>query len=191
VKTILGVPCELSSSTARRALFHVLRTIRTKSPKDWKQIRLIVTKVASLNPEQKADGTMGWWRRLEPVTSMPETWDFGDLGTPGVLYVDDTLDFVDLVPNIAHELGHACTTDDDLAETGGPDDPEWTSELTADRYAYRWGFGPAIGRRRKHRDSGHHGFAPGTEFTYGSVNWQVTRGLCFRIIESKAKRKKR
>jgi hypothetical protein len=41
-----------------------------------------------------------------------------------------------------------------------PDD-EWASELAADYYAYKWGFGRAIAKDRPQRHIGHHACGPG------------------------------
>jgi hypothetical protein len=65
---------------------------------------------------------------------------------------------------VAHALGHVCTRKNDFFERDGLD-AEWASEVCADFYAYRWGFGRNIGQHRRSRSFGHHGPGPGQEFT--------------------------
>jgi hypothetical protein len=94
---------------------------------------------------------------------------------------------------VAHELGHAATRRfDDLPRRQAPSD-EWASELTADWYAYRWGFGRQVAHFRKHRDWGHHCVGPGGKFSMdypcrdGRLRrfyFRVTRNFCVRRVRS-------
>jgi len=93
-----------------------------------------------------------------------------------------------LTATIAHEFGHACTRDIDLDRRGTIPNEEWRSELTADWYAYKWGFGREIVRDRKIRDWHHHGPKPGDEFTVNDQGKEpytarITRRFVGRIID--------
>ena len=90
---------------------------------------------------------------------------------------------------IAHELGHAATTHDDVAKRDRAlGDSEWSSEACADYYAYRWGFGKQIRRCSKVRKFGHHGGLPGDtvhiQMPDGKlVPHRVTRHFYYRALQ--------
>jgi hypothetical protein len=91
-----------------------------------------------------------------------------------------------LAATIAHELGHACTSNDDCERRGVLDD-EWASELAADWYAYKWGFGRLIARDRKNRNWLHHGPAPRSHFSIiggdTTFHYRVSRRFVARLIK--------
>ena len=93
-----------------------------------------------------------------------------------------------LIPTIAHELGHACTREIDRIRRGMVFTDEWCSELAADWYAYKWGFGRQIATARKTRDLTHHGPGPGGEFTItiegNEVTYRVSRNFVVRELRS-------
>jgi len=95
-----------------------------------------------------------------------------------------------LLSTIAHELGHAATTQEDFEKRdsalGG--DSEWASESCADYYAYRWGFGRQVRRCQRTRRVGHHGGLPGDVIqiagpTGKSLKYRVTRNFYYRRVE--------
>lgn len=90
---------------------------------------------------------------------------------------------------IAHELGHAATTQgdfekrDDVVRTAN-----WASESCADYYAYRWGFGRQVRRSQPTRHVAHHGGLPGQDVEIAGPNgttlrYRVTRHFYYRQIE--------
>jgi hypothetical protein len=91
-----------------------------------------------------------------------------------------------LISTFAHELGHAATCQEDRNRRKAPFD-EWDSELAADWYAYKWGFGREIARHRKIRDWGHHLTAPGSTFEVGHdgkiYHYRITRNFCVRLVK--------
>ena len=48
-----------------------------------------------------------------------------------------------IVAVVAHEFGHACTTEADVRRRHSPK-RKWAYELCADWYAYQWGFGSVL-----------------------------------------------
>ena len=97
---------------------------------------------------------------------------------PGVVKVSTSAEF--LASTLAHEFGHACSRWEDLERRQAPSD-EWASELTADWYAYKWGFGRLIARQRKTRDHLHHGPGPGETCELGQLDRSMRR---FRVTRS-------
>jgi hypothetical protein len=120
-------------------------------------------------------------RRLEDLQD--PVIDEAEMGYgPGTLYVAEH--HPDLIATVAHELGHAATRWEDTTRRGGPSD-EWKSELAADWYAYRWGFGRAIARGRKTRAWLHHLGGPGFRFSEDAdgvrYHYRITRHFCIRL----------
>lgn len=180
---IYGITCKLRTPAARKALRAVLSQIRIRRPADFARIKRNVGMIAPLAKRETANGTGGRWcegaKMIDPDD--PATWA-GDEHEPGVVRIAEVQEnAMNLQAIIAHELGHACATYKDLIARNFPFD-EWNSELTADWYAYRWGFGRAIARHRRTRHVMHHGPAPGTEFEYGGFNYRFTRNFrCHQI----------
>jgi hypothetical protein len=106
--------------------------------------------------------------------------------TPGVLLLLESCTAFDSQGLIAHELGHACTTFEDLLRRGEVDTDEWRSELAADWYAYKWGFGKIIARDRRFRGWAHHGAAPRQRYSVKMdgywYRYRVTRNFCVRLV---------
>ena len=86
---------------------------------------------------------------------------------------------------VAHECGHAVATEDDLARRRAPDD-EWASELTADWYAYKWGFGRAVALERPSRAFVHHCVGPGQISGLGDRWYRVSRRFVMSPTEAPA-----
>jgi hypothetical protein len=173
---IYGIPCSLGSQELRRTICSVLQQIRQRSPRDFARIRTLVREFAAL-PESEG-GTLGQWNRDTRF----------DLDSPGV--VELSADTAHLVALIAHELGHVCTREEDFLARDNGVHGEWSSEMCADYYAYRWGFGREIARHRKSRDWSHHGPAPGATFTISGDQdgiwhcYRVTRRFYLRFLQT-------
>ncbi len=162
VTKVCGIPCSLKTAEARQALETVLARIQERHPKDLERL---VGAVESVEPITGADdGTQGQWVARKPTEAYGHPsleWGY-TVPAPGVLYVRE--DDKHLVAVIAHELGHACSVKEDLQRRGQLLKDGWASELAADWYAYRWGFGREIARLRPHRDRKHHLVGPGQEY---------------------------
>jgi hypothetical protein len=85
--------------------------------------------------------------------------------------------------HVAHELGHVAATDHDQASRHAPDD-EWASELAADWYAYRWGFGRDIARDRPTRRFVHHAVGPGQVIGVGDRWYRVSQRFVMAPAEA-------
>lgn len=180
VHNILCVSCDESWCAV---IANTLNRIKTKAPSDYE--RLIPLVLAIVSCEQQ-DGTMGEWLPLHRV--LQYNWSYGIASDtpPGMLFLNRDLPLKVIPGVVAHEFGHAVTRYEDLARRG-PVCEEWRSELTADWYAYRWGFGREIATRRKSRDSLHHGPGPGgtfEEYINGEVyHYRVSRSFVAHLIE--------
>jgi hypothetical protein len=155
-----------------------------RDPRTFSDLQRLVRSIRLV--EMPDDGTHGEWK-AEPAGTDPSTWDYGIVRTPGIVLLAESLRGAEIPAILAHELGHAATTELDRQNRGkfyGED--EWRSELAADWYAYRWGFGREIARHRKRRDQWHHGPPPGStaEVAYGDrwVKYRITRNFVGRII---------
>ena len=178
-KPILGIPCSLKTPDGRRAVRIALQRIRERFPHDFARLKERIRDIKPISRRQAADDTVGEWKRLRPHAD-----PFRPGANDGVLWLLEQHD--NLIASVAHELGHACTRYEDLERRGACSD-EWRSELAADWYAYRWGFGREIARDRKSRVWLHHGPAPGTEDTVESDDGQentyfVTRNFVVQWI---------
>lgn len=153
---ILGIQSTLKTPVARRALRIVLGQIRAKSPRDFFRLQDLVL---SVRPRKWNDGTQGEFVKAKLRADDMGTLD-RDSPRPGTVFVTEDKGEPEMIGLLAHELGHACTTREDLDRRCAPDG-EWASELSADWYAYKWGFGRFISRARRTRQWSHHGPTPG------------------------------
>jgi hypothetical protein len=181
-RPIRGIPCRLQTTDARRTLGDVLDRIRSAQPEDYERLLGVVSEVAPLSVEETADGTLGEWK-ADKETDDQATWCYAKGETPGIIYVKEQLSRRKLVAIMAHELGHACTTDEDIEERGSWLEDEWASELTADWYAdKRWGFGAELKSIRKRRDRMHHGAGPGESFSTEHGEFRIDEDyVCHRL----------
>lgn len=161
----------------RQSIQIILDEIRESFPCDFQRIH---QRVEGFEPLRRtADGTEGEWVASKGGAIM---YDFE---SSGVIRLLEKLDSP--VAVIAHELGHVCTREEDFTRRDGFDSA-WASELCADYYAYKWGFGRAIARHRPFRDLSHHGPAPNQVFTIedshaGRVHrYRVTRHFYIRPL---------
>ena len=186
VRRVEGIPCTLKQKVTRLRLRDVLRQIKEGHPKDFNRLRELVWGVGPYVDDDEA--CLGEWdsncAQQYIDGSDPTTWAWqGWAETPGVLRIRENQASERLVSTIAHELGHAATRDEDLERRGGPSD-EWSSELAADWYAYRWGFGREIAKWRARRDSLHHCAGPGQTVIDGDREYVVTRSFCMRLVRT-------
>jgi hypothetical protein len=159
-KIICGIKCSLSNRGC--ALFHkVLKQIQQKRPNDFKKLQRLVQVIKR---RKWNDGTLGKVERRNDIFA--GDGPMYEIGHPIVVCLDERQPDTSLIATIAHELGHACSTRDDMERRGIPDS-NYASELIADWYAYKWGFGRVIAGVRLIRDAGHHGPVPGSWIELG------------------------
>ena len=196
--TIYGIPCRVNSPVLRDAIRAVLRRIRERAPKDFSRICSLVRRIVPLSSKAAADGTVAEVKRLYPPSLRRLTqkqnqsqadWDEmirleDEFEHPAVIHILE--DSSDPIATIAHEFGHLCTREKDFRrrdEAAGVE-AELASEMCADYYAYKWGFGPEIARTRRWRRLAHHGPAPRTMVTLGYPGIQGTRTVTFRVTRN-------
>ena len=165
-------PCSIAAPELCEKIEDVLRAVRL-FPRDYVRLVARVVRFGTLTRAERTDGTQGWWKRLparkvlHPVYG--EVWEDDDQRS-GVITLAPDVDR----GTVAHELGHAAATEDDLARRHAPDD-EWASELAADYYAYKWGFGRDVASHRHTRRFAHHCAGPGQLISLGDQWFRVSR----------------
>jgi hypothetical protein len=187
---VFGIPCRLRTSAARAALRQVLAQIGDRFPRDFARLQALVREVRPLPQRDHEDGTLGWWKAEAPLDPFTSEGLYRQLSCEGrdrgTLFIWERQDTPKLTANIAHELGHAVTGDDDLRRRGEVHSDEWASELTADWYAYKRGFGRLIARYRKQRDWGHHSPGPGKGFSRAvdgvQYFYRISRNFRVRLV---------
>lgn len=179
---ISGIPCSLERRDTRRAVRVVLSRVRDRFPTDNERLRHVVLDIAPFEKNECEMRVLGEWQARQEDPNDLTTWGFGFGPTPGVLKINESIDLVEPVGLIAHELGHACTVQE-VRERRGDVDDEWQSEMAANWYAYRWGFGRNIRRLSHTWDHLHHGPLPGKGFRIEQpyedriYHYKVTRSL--------------
>jgi len=163
----------------RQAIRTVLRQVREHSPEDFERLR---QRVLRFVPLAKRYHVAGMWTRPHRVSAK---WGYPGAWSQGVVRLYEAYSYK--IALVAHELGHACTTESDYKRLGGGFDVEWEAELLADKYGYKWGFGRQISQHRKlNRSLEHHGLVPGTIFTVEDSQsisrYRVTRGFRIRFL---------
>ena len=154
-----GIPCDITTKPICQAIEAVLMRVEGRAPADLKRIRTRVRRFTSVLASDDPQDS-----ELQPSGAFVSRGsDFDDFDAPGEVYIAPEKRTSHLAI-VAHELGHVCTREDDFWHRDGFDS-EWTSEMCADFYAYRWGFGRNIGQQRRSRWVGHHGPGPAQEFT--------------------------
>lgn len=180
------MPCSLPDGEVRSAVADVLKQIGDRIPRDLAQLQAIVRDIVFL-PESEHPSTLGELIRDQAeLEDDPSTWGIDQRDVTGVCYLKNDISYDDAIGIVAHEFGHACTSDADLQRRGVVPD-EWASEMAADRNAYRWGFGKQIAASRKTRAFEHHGVAPGATFEESSLGdvvqvIRVSRGFVGRVV---------
>jgi hypothetical protein len=177
----------------------VLDQIRRRAPDDYARIIPRVREIAPLPRGDAERGTLGQWVP-DPGESSFENPDWEDTG-PGVVLLSDKLAaerYSKTLGVVAHEFGHVATRYFIDLDRGECPDDEWASELTADWYAYKWGFGRMIGQYRKGRNIAHHCVGPGQTIIDGYAlngvavthHFRVTRGFRVRLLKVTRRRVK-
>ena len=190
---ICNIPCYLRDPKLCELVKMTLEKIRDRHPKDILRLQKLVRTIQPyVDTDRKG---LGIWLEDLPDPNDQTTWHFGCGDTPGVLKIVETMP-INIFPGVlAHELGHAATRFEDLERRGSVCSQEWRSELVADWYAYKWGFGRDIAKSRKTRDWMHHGPPPGSsweEEVDGKIyHYRITRnfvGHLTKVVEGKMDR---
>mgnify|MGYP001161690185 FL=1 len=183
---IHGIPCIGCSKAFLKAIDSTLDRIRAEAHKDYDRLTGLVEAFVACEMEDEC--TCGRWERLHSRSEDRTPWGFDVDEVPGRILLNKNLQIDFLTSVIAHELGHAATRFEDKLNRG-PMSEEWQSELAADWYAYKWGFGREIARHRKIRNWKHHGVGPGKtfeEFGDGVVyKYRLSRNFVARLIETR------
>jgi len=171
---ICGVVVRVSDETIQEAVRAVLTWIKKKFPVDFERIRLRIKYVTLVAKDEPGD--MAWWEVNEERPAIDQAkdrcewgyrvfahdyWRFVGRGYIGIV-VDDECDDTDYQALVAHELGHCATTLEDFEESGALGE-EWAIESSANKYAFKWGFGKQYRRllKRHERMVRHTGTLPG------------------------------
>lgn len=180
---VKNIFCVSTDRTFFDAIGNTLDRIREKAPKDYD--RLVGLVLAIVVCEMDEGGPYGEWMGALRRKEYRNAYGLETLGSPGFVLLNKDIPPDRRIGVVAHELGHAATIFNDLMRRG-PVSEEWRHELTADWYAYKWGFGLEIARRRKNQDWGHHCVGPGKsiqDFIDGEVYcYKVTRNLVARLV---------
>ncbi len=189
---IHGIPVEIGSRPLRRNIRRVLDQIKVRCPKDFERIQRLVKRFRWLSEREDDGKTSGEWCS---IPTPPEDLLYTDRAAyaawfdnpPGDVGLAKRLAEDRHVATIAHELGHACTRVEDLDRRGEHPSDEWTSELCADWYAYKWGFGRQIAQSRKSRNLMRHPGAPGStvdryinDYRY---SYKLSRNFVLKLVE--------
>ena len=186
-QTVHGIPCHLKKRSVRAIFNSVLDQIKQKYPKDYRRLLNIVQEIKPWEGDE--EGTMGEWIETGyPDLKDPTTWEYGFVDTPGYILINEKVgnSHEEMTANIAHELGHAAVRDEDLERRGQCNCDGWAEEMSADWYAYKWGFGRQIRKQSKIRDWMHHGPLPGHTFEADidgkTYHYRVSRNFVFHLV---------
>jgi hypothetical protein len=176
---VYGIDCALSGRRLVRNLRDVLGRIRERRPDDFARIRRRLSIVKLLPKKAEDSVTLAevkgcHYHHYSEVEEVP----------PCQLWLSRRLlDEDDVIQRaiVAHELGHVATTFEVFERRQSPDE-EWGSELSADWFAWKWGFGRELRRLEKTRDWVHHAVGPGKTIENMFGKYLVTRNLVFRRI---------
>ncbi len=160
--------------TYRRVVTSVMNRIKETDPDDHRILEEFVELVDVTGFSNEAD--RGEWKptREPTIEEIRADVRVADGIFFGNVFLAPDIPEEKLVAIVAHEFGHAATTDDDLIDVGGPSD-EWRSELAADRKAIGWGFKTEIMSHRETVDRLHH--AVGEWIEIDGVRWRITEDL--------------
>jgi hypothetical protein len=169
-----AIPCDVHSEPVQRAVAEVCAAVQLRHPKDWARLRQRVQRISWLLEDDGS--TLGQWRvDREHVAQLRIDTE----QDPGFADDEERAEFIacgwiglsprvtELPPNVlravvAHECGHAVAGFWDLAEREVAfGDAQSAAEMSANLYAFRWGFGEDIRAAQPWCDPRHQGFLPG------------------------------
>jgi len=192
----------------QRAVAEVSAAIQRRRPRDWARLCCRVQRISWL-PEEDGSTLGQWFVDREHITQLrvqrkqkpgfgaddesDERAEFLARGWIGI-----SLRLTELPPNVlvaevAHEFGHAVTRPRDVERREALlGDAEWATEMSADMYAFRWGFEQEIPAAQPFRDVGHHGALPGDVISWeGGPSYRIDRYFIPRLLAHKDSRRRR
>jgi hypothetical protein len=181
-----AIPCEIQSEPVQRAVAEVSSAIQRRRPRDWRRLCNRVERISWL-PEDDGRTLGQWFVDREHVAQLRSDTQ----QNPGFGADDESEEFLargwiglsprvtELPPNVlravvAHEFGHAGAGFWDVAEREVAfGDREQATEMSANLYAFRWGFGEDIRAAHPWRDLTHHGLLPGQVMVWEGYAYRV------------------
>lgn len=174
-----SVPSRLCHAEGEAAIWRVLQHIASEDAKSYARIQDRLLYIDWLSEREEASGTIAevlHFRTDEPDFG-PVSINFGRAlkKAPPERWAGVA----------AHELGHVVTTERDRMRGNSPR-AEWASELAANRYAFKWGFGSYIQKFDLAPDYGHGCGYPGqcvASDNNGKTRFfRVSSGFTLRVI---------
>ena len=199
---IFGIACDVRSRRVRRAIVEVLAAVR-RHPRDWGRLRRRVRAIRNLPAEGGSDGTLGEWsvdveevQRLNAkqqaafctegkgyLLRTPMEMGFHASGWIALSRRLGRLPWAHQLATVAHECGHVVTREREFERLRAVNgDAEWTSEMCANRYVFRWGFKEELRAQAPNLDVRHEAVLPGEMIwvhgeAYG-VDWRFRLRRC-------------
>jgi len=182
------IPCSLRDPIYRASVQKTFKQILDRYPKDFIRLQKSVREIQPY--DDAGEGVMGIWEKDVLMNDDPDIWRYSEDNARGVIKINETIHVNELPGYVAHELGHAATRHIDRIRRG-PISDVWQSELAADWYAYKWGFGRFRRRLRETRDHLHHGAAPGEVFGASDgekmCKYRLTRNFVAHLMDTSHK----
>ncbi len=185
---IWDIPCYIDNPIFTDAIHGVLLQIKERNPKDFQRLQKLVLVIKPFDNAGEADLGECLGVNTSPVDQV--TRDICAWEKQSVIMLAGRIPHDHLIAVVAHEFGHAATRAIDLYRRGHKNNVEskWRSELTADWYAYKWGFGRQITEHRPMRDWRQHSTAPGSTFKkeYGDgeiFHFKISRNFVVHLIK--------
>jgi len=192
-----AIPCEIRSERVRRAISEVFAAIQ-RHPRDWARLCRRVQQIGWL-PETD-DTTVGQWcvdrehvvQLCTETEQNPRLWPrqgtetFLARGWIGLARRAARLPADHLRAIVAHECGHSVTRARDVEVRARRSPVEgWASELSADMYAFRWGFEREVRAQQPSRPPAHHAVLPGEIIWDDNTAYRVDRRFFLRRCSQK------
>ena len=202
------IPCSIRVTQIRTIISQALQQIRRRKPGDYERLAQRILDIRWLPQEEEDRGFVGGWRpngEIEPPDLVPDRFLVGQVerlernrmhrrqyeeglkGTLELARVCRNFSSWQITALITHELGHACTNYEDIERRNNPrfdgfHADEWSLELCADWYAYRWGFGRVIRKAIPDRNPMHHLRGPGTILQTDDRWYRISRNFVFHEV---------
>lgn len=185
-------PCKLQNPVARKIVSHVCRHLRKNFPNDARILTIIVQGIKPFNKQEPTYGKTGRWNTIYlKYLDEARAWleKVGGHGRwPGIIKLQDNDGLT--IGTVAHELGHAFTSDDEIKSRCAPT-YDWANEVAADMHAMRWGLLTCKDIQRRNinntgsrRSKFHYDLPPGAECVIYGQPYRMTKDFIFERIET-------